>query len=48
MTGETRARRDDYYRRLDPLSMTPLWEVLGKLVTPAPVERLPAGVLALR
>ena len=38
MNGETRARRDDYYRRLDPLAMTPLWEVLGKLVTPAPAS----------
>ncbi len=33
------ARRNDYYRRLDPLSMAPLWEVLGDLVTPAPASR---------
>ena len=39
MTGEPRARRNDYYRRLDPHSMAPLWEVLGDLVTPAPAGR---------
>lgn len=39
MTGEAAARRNDYYRRLDPLSMAPLWEVLGDLVTPAPASR---------
>ena len=39
MTGEPGARRSDYYRRLDPHSMTPLWEVLGDLVTPAPAGR---------
>ena len=39
MTGAAAARRNDYYRRLDPLSMAPLWEVLGDLVTPAPASR---------
>ena len=39
MTGATAARRNDYYRRLDPLSMAPLWEVLGDLVTPSPASR---------
>ena len=40
MDAETTAvRRNDYYRRLDPHSMTPLWEVLGELVTPAPASR---------
>ena len=39
MTGETAARRNDYYRRLDPHSMAPLWEVLGDLVTPSPASR---------
>lgn len=39
MTGATAARRNDYYRRLDPLSMAPLWEVLGDLVTPSPTSR---------
>ena len=39
MSGATAARRNDYYRRLDPLSMAPLWEVLGDLVTPAPASR---------
>ena len=39
MTGEPGARRSDYYRRLDPHSMAPLWEVLGDLVTPAPAGR---------
>ena len=44
MTGATAARRNDYYRRLDPLSMAPLWEVLGDLVTPSPASRCrPAG-----
>ena len=37
--GGTAARRNDYYRRLDPLSMAPLWEVLGDLVTPSPASR---------
>ena len=37
--GAGAARRNDYYRRLDPLSMAPLWEVLGDLVTPAPASR---------
>ena len=39
MNGAAAARRNDYYRRLDPLSMAPLWEVLGDLVTPAPASR---------
>ena len=39
MSGAPAARRNDYYRRLDPHSMTPLWEVLGALVTPAPASR---------
>jgi gentisate 1,2-dioxygenase len=39
MSGATAARRNDYYRRLDPLSMAPLWEVLGDLVTPSPASR---------
>ena len=39
MTARTAARRNDYYRRLDPLSMAPLWEVLGDLVTPSPASR---------
>ena len=39
MTDAAAARRNDYYRRLDPLSMAPLWEVLGDLVTPAPASR---------
>ena len=39
MTGAPHARRNDYYRRLDPHSMAPLWEVLGALVTPAPASR---------
>ena len=41
MTGGAKAaaRRNDYYRRLDPFSMAPLWEVLGDLVTPAPASR---------
>ena len=39
MSGAIAARRNDYYRRLDPLSMAPLWEVLGDLVTPAPASR---------
>ena len=39
MSGATAARRNDYYRRLDPHSMAPLWEVLGDLVTPAPASR---------
>ena len=44
MTGAMAARRNDYYRRLDPLSMAPLWEVLGDLVTPSPASRCqPAG-----
>lgn len=39
MTGTRRTRRNDYYRRLDPHSLAPLWEVLGELVTPAPASR---------
>ena len=39
MTGPTAARRNDYYRRLDPHAMAPLWEVLGNLVTPSPASR---------
>ncbi|MCY4452775.1 MAG: gentisate 1,2-dioxygenase [Immundisolibacterales bacterium] len=39
MTGPTAARRNDYYRRLDPHAMAPLWEVLGDLVTPSPASR---------
>ena len=39
MTGPTAARRNDYYRRLDPHAMAPLWEVLGDLVTPSPAGR---------
>lgn len=39
MTASTAARRNDYYQRLDPHSMAPLWEVLGELVTPAPASR---------
>ena len=39
MTGPDAARRNDYYRRLDPHAMAPLWEVLGDLVTPSPASR---------
>ena len=43
MTGHAAARREeryrDYYRRLEPHSMAPLWEVLGHLVTPTPAGR---------
>ena len=39
MTGATATRRNDYYRRLDPHSMAPLWEVLRDLVTPTPASR---------
>ena len=39
MTGPAGARRNDYYRRLEPHSMAPLWEVLADLVTPAPASR---------
>ena len=43
MTSATAAQRNDYYRRLDPLSMAPLWEVLGDLVTPSPASRCRAA-----
>ena len=39
MSAGTAVRRNDYYRRLGPHSMAPLWEVLGDLVTPAPASR---------
>ena len=39
MSGAAAARRNDYYRRLDPHSMKPLWEVLAELVTPRPAGR---------
>ena len=38
MSGAMATRRNDYYRRLDPLAMAPLWEVLGDLVTPVPAS----------
>jgi gentisate 1,2-dioxygenase len=32
----TRAKRQEFYDRLTPNSMAPLWEVLGNVVTPEP------------
>ncbi len=31
--------RIDFYKRIDQQSLTPLWEVLGELVTPEPISR---------
>src|SRR5713226_2128409 len=33
---ETSAERKEFYERLDKKNTAPLWEVLGKLVTPEP------------
>lgn len=32
------AARNDFYRRIDRLGMTPLWSVLGALITPTPAS----------
>lgn len=32
------AAREDFYRRIDRLAMTPLWSVLGALITPTPAS----------
>ena len=45
----TSAERKDLYERLDAKNTAPLWEVLGKLVTPEPQSAcLPALWLAAR
>jgi gentisate 1,2-dioxygenase len=36
LPADTRARRAEYYRRIGERHMTPLWEVLGALVSPHP------------
>lgn len=35
-TADAQAARREFYRRIDPQHLTPLWEVLGTLVPPTP------------